>query len=278
MLATSHEKIKKLEYPMLCTPKLDGIRALTIDGVLVSRSFKPIANDYIRKMCEVLPDGLDGELIVGDTFSETSSAVMSKDGEPDFEYHVFDYVVQHLGLEYNIRMIDLQCSELPDFVVKVLPRKVNNRYALDKFFDEYIADGYEGLIARPVSSPYDCKRSKNLIKFKRFHDSEAVILGYEERMHNENELEKDNFGKAKRSKKKENMVPMDTLGALLVEDLNSGIEFKIGTGFDDKLRKYIWNMRHSYRGTLIKYKYQKEGGKDKPRFPVFLGFRSKEDM
>jgi len=63
MLASKLENLKDLRYPILCTPKLDGVRALKINGVLVSRNWKPIPNTYIRQLFSTLPDGVDGELI-----------------------------------------------------------------------------------------------------------------------------------------------------------------------------------------------------------------------
>jgi DNA ligase-1 len=37
-------------------------------------------------------------------------------------------------------------------------------------------------------------------------------------------------------------------------------------------------MRKKLLGKIVKYKYQEIGVLEKPRFPVFLGFRDKEDM
>ena len=52
--------LDKVSYPVLATPKYDGIRALRIDGHLVSRTFKPIPNDHMRTTCENdLPENLD---------------------------------------------------------------------------------------------------------------------------------------------------------------------------------------------------------------------------
>ena len=42
-----------------------------------------------------------------------------------------------------------------------------------------LRDGYEGSIVR-LDTPYQCKRSHSLRKFKDFSDAEADIVGYEE--------------------------------------------------------------------------------------------------
>jgi len=57
-------------------------------------------------------------------------------------------------------------------------------------------------------------------------------------------------------------------------------EFKIGSGFTEDARVKLWrerDERDELKGRLAKFKYQPSGVKDKPRFPVFLGFRNKID-
>ena len=94
MLAGKCERPDALSFPVLATPKLDGIRCLKINGRAMTRSFKPVSNRFTRGWIEAnLPDGLDGELIVrGTTFSETAGHIGRESGEPDFTFAVFDYV------------------------------------------------------------------------------------------------------------------------------------------------------------------------------------------
>ena len=56
-----------------------------------------------------------------------------------------------------------------------------------------------------------------IYKLKRFADDEAVIIGFKEQMTNNNILEKDELGYAKRSIFKENMIPAGTLGNFIVD-------------------------------------------------------------
>jgi len=279
------DEIKHLSYPLLATPKYDGIRALMVGGKLLSRTFKNIPNKHIFKTCvEVLPNGLDGELVSG-TFNETSGNVMRHDGESEFEYHVFDYVKDSLEKPYSERMRDLKELKLPSWCVKVLPTQINNLEELEKLEKKYLSQGFEGIMLRSPNGVYKCGRGTvsqmDLVKVKRFKDAEAKIIGFEEEMHNANEAEKDNFGRTKRSTSQENKVGKNTLGALMVIGINEefkGVEFKLGTGFDQELRLKIWNLKNKLNGEIVKYKYQSEGGEDRPRFPVFIGFRDKRDM
>jgi hypothetical protein len=72
-----------LRFPLLVSSKLDGIRCTVINGVAMSRSFKPLPNKHLQKVLAEGFDGLDGEIIVGpvgakDVYNKTNSAVMSR--------------------------------------------------------------------------------------------------------------------------------------------------------------------------------------------------------
>jgi DNA ligase-1 len=111
-----------------------------------------------------------------------------------------------------------------------------------------------------------------LLKWKRFHDDKAGIIGFEEKMHNANQAAEDELGYTKRSTSKVGMIPAGTLGALLVKN-KTGVSFAIGTGFDDAMRKVIWESRDQHIGRLVTFTYQELSRYGVPRFPVFKGFR-----
>lgn len=282
MLAGTLEDMNALAFPLLVTPKLDGIRCLILNGRALTRKFLDVPNIYLREHLKKLPTGLDGELVgLGKSFNEIQSLVMSEDGEPEFEYHVFDYVKDDINKGYEARMYDLYKLDLPGFCKKVLPKALYAQYELVEYEEEMIRKGYEGVMIRSVDGPYKCGRSTTkegyLLKLKQFADAEAVVVGFEERMHNANEKLKDELGHAKRSSHKANLVPMDTLGALVVKCDKFSKEFKIGTGFDDVTRAEIWKNKDKYLGRLVTFKYQPHGTKDKPRIPSFKGFRDERD-
>lgn len=291
MLA-EHADMTKIKFPVMASTKLDGIRAVVLDGKLLSRSLKPIKNKYTRSLFEKPEyEGLDGELIVGSPtdpkcFNKTTSGVMTEEGEPNVHYYVFDQIPEYSGQPENTpfksRFRDLQESMPMEHVVLVQQKLVWNLPELEEFEKQCLKQGYEGVIIKDLNSPYKYGRSTlregYMLKIKRYKDAEAKILSVEELLSNTNEATRDELGKVKRSNHKSGMVPQDTLGSLVVQDLKTGVQFNIGTGFDEELRDTLWKNKSRIIGKIVKYKYFDYGSIDKPRHPVFLGFRDEEDM
>ena len=286
-----------IKYPVLASPKIDGIRCRIHNGVAMSRSWKPLPNRYIQQWFsrQHMLDGLDGELAVGNAWDknlmqQTTSGIMSEDGEPEFTFWVFDFFTQP-NLKFELRHLDLT-NGFADFEkqnrqflsrVKLLSHMlIRNDDELAIYEAEYLEKGYEGVMIRSLDGIYKEGRSTSregiLIKVKRFKDSEAEIVGFQEFMHNANELEQDAYGHAKRSSHQANKVPMNMLGAFLCRDVHSGQEVSIGTGFTHEQRRDYWNDRTVMIGATVKYKFFDHGIKEAPRHPVFLGFRDKRDM
>lgn len=276
-----------LTFPLLASPKLDGVRCLVLHGMAVGRSLKAIPNKHVQKLFGRAEfEGLDGELIVGEptapnAFNVTSSGVMSVDGEPDVKFYVFDDFHETGGFQRRLHTAHRRVKKYK-CCVGVAHTPVSNEAELAEFEQKMLGFGFEGVMLRHFSGPYKHGRSTAregfLLKLKRFVDGEAKIAGFEELMRNANEAKTNELGQKERSSHKENMVPMGTLGALVVQDLKTGAEFNIGTGFDAVTRKKLWDERKDLLGMTVKYKSQPTGAKDKPRFPVFLGFRDLVDM
>jgi DNA ligase-1 len=279
----------QIKFPVLASPKLDGIRCLVLDGGrVVSRRLKPIPNKSIRSyLAKYCPPGLDGELMLPEmsgNFQQVTSIVMSRDGGDEWEYCVFDNLakIHSKKPEFEYRITSLDKLNIPK--VRVVPHlMLHDDTELSAYEKVCLRQGYEGVMLRDPDGPYKQGRSTlregYLIKLKRFTDSEAIVIGYEERCRNENEAKVNELGYSKRSSHKANKVPAGTLGSLVCRDIKSDVEFNVGTGFDDALRAKLWAQRkRELKGKVIKYRYQAHGVKDKPRMPVFLGFRDPIDM
>lgn len=289
LAADAGEDLNRLTYPLLASPKLDGIRCLRINDRTLSRKFLDIPNKHIQDVMSNLMNGLDGELVIdGMEFNDIQSAVMSADGEPNFKFYVFDYVESSLTEPYNTRMEKLKLLPLPEYCEKVLPIEVNSLEEVLEYKKKCLAEGYEGIMLRDPKGPYKCGRSTfnqgYLLKLKEFYDSEAEIIGFVEKMSNQNKAEVDELGKTKRSKAKAGLVPAGTLGKLRVREIGNtpwhGEEFSVGVleGFDDAAKKAIWDNQAEYLGKILSYKYQKHGTKNLPRIPIGKGIRSPLDM
>lgn len=275
--------LEKLQFPLYASPKLDGIRALVTENGLCSRNGKLIPNDFVRNLCDNLPIGLDGELIVGsptakDVFRVTSSGIMSKDKTPDFYYHVFDNFA--VSGSFIDRFNSITSHNDYVHVKRVEQKAIVDMKALLAFEEACLKQGYEGAMLRYPNAPYKFGRSTvregALLKLKRFSDSEAEVLAVEPLYTNLNEATKDALGRTARSSHQENKHAQERLGSLLVRDIHTGVEFSVGSGFDDELRDELWN--NNPIGKIIKYKFFPVGQKDKPRFPIFLGFRDAQDI
>ena len=283
----------KAQFPYLATPKIDGIRFLMVDGKAVSRSFKPIRNEYIQNiLSETLPDGIDGELTCGINFQESTSGIMRIKGEPDFHVWMFDYVeptddTLHIR-DYGARVRQLEeLDALGDFkAIKgrytvLTPTLVNDFEDVQKLEERWLSEGYEGVMLRDPNGTYKFGRSsvkENIIlKVKKFLDAEGIVVGFKEKMSNQNEATLDAFGYTERKGGKDGMVPANTLGAFRLM-LHDGQEVSCGSGLNDEQRKEIWDNQDKYLEQFVKFKYMAHGIKDLPRHPIFLGFRDIDDM
>ena len=275
---------EKAKFPYAATPKIDGIRFLMVGGAALTRSFKPIRNEYLQKILSSnLPDGIDGELTSGSTFQECSSIMRIK-GEPDFKVWIFDFVNPNDEVKpYKERMNELRKFEsfnIPSYEI-LFPTIVSNQEQIDQLMIKNLNAGYEGLMLRDPNGIYKFGRSSVkeniLLKVKEFMDDEAEIIAFREKMVNTNEGLKDNFGRTKRSSCQDGLKPSGTLGGLILRN-SEGLEFSCGSGLNDALRDEIWKNKSKYLGKLVKYKFMSKGIKDLPRHPVFMGFRDETDL
>jgi DNA ligase-1 len=296
---TMDEFLSRIQYPVLATPKVDGIRCITtLDevpppgylSVPRTRSMRPVPNMHVDRMVAQCPPWLDGELTCGDTFQAVTSGIMSIHGTPAFTYHVFDAHILEAQdnkmlatrRSYGSRIDDLKELDLPPFCNKLVPVLIGSIGELMIYEEWCLGNGAEGVMIRPPDSPYLMSRSSfrrpYLVAIKRFEDSEALVLGVEPLMHNANTPEVNELGYQERSTRRAMMMEQPLVGALLVRDIHTNVAFKIGTGFTTDQRYIWWEDRSLIIGKFVKYRYQAHGAKDKPRIPSFVGIRDTSDM
>lgn len=124
---------------------------------------------------------------------------------------------------------------------------------LPSLLDLAVENGWEGnMIAK--NACYECKRTTNLIKQKRFYAFDLPIVEI---------LEGD--GKL-----------AGTMGSVVVKFKNNTVN--VGSGFDDEARAWFWENKESLIGRVIEVKY-KEISKDKKtgleslQFPIYQSLR-----
>lgn len=284
MLASPAD-LDALTFPIFASPKLDGIRASVVGGKLLSRTLKEIPSRHVfNQLSRDIFEGLDGELIVGEPTSptcyrDTVSHVMADNKVFSYTYHVFDLwnapgTFEARRKELEARYFEAACATSAS--LSLVPHVLlKDRNELDTYEAEMVAAGHEGIMLASRHGLYKNGRATTkggeLLKVKRFEDSEAVVLGIVEEMHNGNEAEKNELGRTKRSTAKSGLTGKGSMGTLHVRDWKTNVEFHIGTGFTAEDRAKLWDEPPI--GKTVKYKFFPVGVKDKPRHPVFLGFR-----
>ncbi len=305
MLSATLKDPEELQFPCFASPKLDGIRCTIRNFQPISRSGKLLPNLHLQSFSRWMAEdgeGLDGELIIGDAYGQdvykrSHSGIMTIGGKPDFKFYVFDDVTADGGFDNRSSTVlaRLIGGALGPKVIALLQEYIATPEELWAYEEKCVAKGYEGIILRHPQAAYKNGRSTinqfGMVKVKRFEDSEAVVTGFEQFMHNANPHEMSELGYTVHSSHKANQVPIDKLGALVCTTLydlevgtpgNSHIipadtTFKIGTGFSNDERVDIWYNKSHYLLRIAKFKYLAIGSDEKPRHPVMLGWRHPDD-
>lgn len=288
--------LESLRYPLLASPKLDGVRCLVWEGVAYSRNLKPIRNRAVQRWAAA-HHNLDGELLVGDptapgAFNRTQSGVMSTEGEPDFRFWAFDRLIgpqrgrnESERWEFAERLCDLQSAVSASRLEYVEHVEIRGPQALEYKENQWLAAGYEGVMLRDPRGPYKHGRSTvregYLLKLKRFTDGEGVVVGLEEGAHNDNAAFRDELGRLKRTSHTAGKRPAGVVGTLLVRTEEWGV-LRVAPGvMTHAERERYWMLRsvptdsEGLLGKRVHWRSFGYGVKDKPRFPRFYGLREK---
>lgn len=260
--------LEKLRYPVLATLKKDGIRALRLNGSLLSRTLKPIPNKSIRERSLILPGGFDMELWNPNlTYDEVESIVMSREHvrSDEIQFHVLDWLGATYGVgkhtNYSSRMYALY-DFCKDKFKSVCFGEVEICYTPEQLlrcFLRHEQEEGEGICFRLPNSPYKQGRStlkeQYLIKLCRYVTQEVTIISSFEQENARGQL-------------------LGTLGGFVVEGKEGYFQVGTGVGLTDKRRSELWSKRDSLVGKTITVKHKPHGQKNKPRSPVIVGFRT----
>lgn len=267
MLAHNYDDYKdKLPRFVFAQPKLDGIRCVARKDGLWTRTGKPIQSvphiwEEIQKLFAIYGDQLilDGELYnheLRDDFNQITSLVRkSYQSEEDIElsrnliqYHIYDMLLSEKDKRPFVdRQSDLNLMGdhfIPNSPLYIVPTVIVDMSTdeLDILNGEWVEQGYEGQMIR-LDTPYENKRTKNLLKRKEFLTDEFKVLDILEGNGNWRGCVKH----------------------LLLEDF-MGSTFKSGIrGSKDKLR-VMWENKEAPDWVTIRYFMRTPDGV--PRFPI----------
>lgn len=279
---------KNLVYPLLVSPKLDGIRCVIKNGIALSASGKILPSYQVQDSFWRY-DNFDGELIEGSptedrVYHRTASHVMSENKFGDIRFYVFDYTHnKYLNVNFFERLQILQ--ELfplaDDNIFLVEHHVVDNEEELLELERRYLLEGYEGLVLKSPLGHYKQGRATYreglMYKLKRLQDAEGVIIEVYEGTRNTNVQTKNELGLTSRSTNKENMVPSGLCGGFLVKYGEELVSVSPGAFSKDE-RKWIWENKEEVCGKLLKFRYFNYGLKAAPRQSVAVSFRDPTDM
>ena len=272
---------KPIDYskPVFMQPKLDGVRCLIQyerrvkpreDVVIAySRTGKEWKNiqhilvelkPFFQKHPNVV---LDGELYNHDfknDFEQIISMVRKTKPTPEarvisrdnVQFHCYDIINKKMNFKTRDKWL---LNNLPkSYCVKLVETYIVSELEAPIYHKLNLDAGYEGSIVR-LNTPYQCKRSHSLRKFKDFQDAEADIVGYEE-------------GKGKRT---------GTLGKFVMQDDDGnifGCPPGKGHNYKDLARMLI--EIHKYMGQRATFTYFERTKAGSYRHPLFKCIRNYE--
>ena len=267
---------KPIDYskPVFIQPKLDGVRCLIQydNGVVTAYSrtgkvWKNIEHITLNlyKFFDKHPNVvLDGELYNHDFRDDFEQIIsMVRKTKPDAEaraksrdnvqFHCYDIVNKKMKFSTRDKWIKDNLQE--SYCVITVPTvQMTSEDGARLTHAVNLKAGYEGSIVR-LDTPYQCKRSHSLRKFKDFEDAEANIVGYEE-------------GKGKRA---------GTLGKFLMQD-DDGNQFGCppGKGHNYKDLARILENIHEYMGQRATFTFFERTKAGSYRHPLFKCIRNYE--
>ena len=196
MLAHKFEDYKdKIQYPIASQKKLDGVRSIIRKDGMWSRNGKKIVSaphifEALKPLFEADPNLiLDGELFAlkeSCDFNKIISCVKKTKPKPEdlieskkyIQYWIYD--CPSFNGTFSKRAVFLKTLDLPKCCVLVSTELARIETEVMELYKQYINDGFEGQILRVLDSPYQSKRSSNLLKHKNFFDMEFEIKGVKE--------------------------------------------------------------------------------------------------
>ena len=197
MLATDFSKIKKINYPVIIQPKLDGVRCLIFIDIseekreikFLSRNGKEYNFPHLLDL--KFPEGkyvLDGEIYSDTlTFQEIVSAVKKvRDDTYKLSFRCYD-IANNASQEIRLDKIQGIVEEIKSpFISFVQSLVVFSKEEIIEWHDKWVCEGFEGAMLRLFGGKYGFgQRSRDLIKYKEFNEDEFEFIDFKKGMRDE---------------------------------------------------------------------------------------------
>lgn len=300
--------LDEINYPLLISNKIDGIRCILYKGEILSRSLKQIQNKQLREKLKPLANYtkeynliLDGEIYSPElTFQEIISLVMSQDFESQksikkyghvvqipvhLKFHCFDAIKEddfEVPFKDRIKLVETVAMLFKEIIHPVTHYLLSNKTEVEKHFDIALDNGEEGLILRNPEGKYKCGRGTLkegiIYKLKPYRSWDAQIVDVIQATKVDPNAEKkiNELNRSVTSKKKKDRILIEKASAFLVK--YEGKDLKVVIAMIDEEKEEIWKNKEQYIGRYIEYKGMLVGAKDVPRHPVMERFRKDKDV
>jgi len=253
---TDPGRVSRLGERMIVQPKYRGERAhvewFAGEPFLISSygneiKFMEHIKDRLMKVAEVIGQApFDGELYTHGWEQEEISGILRStvNKHPDaegLEYHIFDLKAKE-ACEARIAMIGhlRMCGVLGDEkdILQVSPSYVVGQGQWMDYAAGFVEFGYEGIILRKLSAPWEAKRTVNILKFKPTEKDDYLILAVNEAIDKNGQLK-------------------GMVGSFLVKAKDVDESFKVGAGkMKHSRRVELWQAKHTIIGKMLEVKHE----------------------
>lgn len=298
-----------VRFPCIVQPKIDGVRALNLNGTLTGRSLKPFEGFGITEYFSHPGfQWLDGEMTLGSKPNCTERLCSSTTGAmgrfkdvtemADLHWWVFDYLNTPslwYGARYDVLKERVEWLDHPR--VHLVPMyTARSPSELQRFIAQFANEGYEGTIIRNPDAPYKEGRAtrtrQELWRVKPWADAEILVTGITEGEANGNVAKTNALGRTERSSHKAGMVPNGQVGSIqgvMLADFHDpltgkllfakGLPVTVGSGEMTvaEATRYFQNPEQIV-DHIVKFAHMTHGVKDLPRFPIYKSHRLAQDM
>lgn len=288
MLCSAFEQklVDKIDWPAYVQLKMDGMRFNAIvrhndnDSSVEYRSRNGKEIELLGNLDQqfiALSNGMDcvfdGELLVVENGKildrQTGNGILNKavkgtiSAKEAAMVHAtvwdnipYAYFVQgYCPVTYNLRFKKLQDSVMPERIHLVEHTEVSDLEAANELFQEYLAQGQEGIILKGRNGEWENKRSKTQIKFKGELECDLKIVGVEQHKRNP-----------------------EWLGAVLCESADGVVKVRVGSGFNDDQRTNLKDVIGKICAVKYNARIKNKQGEHSLFLPIFVELRDDKDV